>query len=60
MLYSDLKEFMGDIRTMFDNCYEYNGLEHKLAQNCETIEKRLEKYLAKLRAEGKIGDDVSL
>ena len=53
-LYSDLKDFIKDLRLMFQNCYKYNGRTHKLAQNCEIIEKRLEKYLDNLISEGKI------
>ena len=58
MLYPDLPSFINDIKTMFKNFYQYNGSEHKLAQNCETIEKRLDKYIDKLKAEGKIQDEI--
>jgi len=57
MLYPNLKSFIAEIKTMFKNCYEYNGPEHKLSQNCETIEKRLDKYLQKIVSEGKISQD---
>lgn len=54
LLYSDLRDFIKDMRLMFQNCYKYNGPTHKLAQNCEVVEKRLNKYLDKMIAEGKV------
>jgi hypothetical protein len=57
MLYPNLAGFIKDVKTMFKNCYKYNGPKHKLSQNCEIIEKRFDKLIAKLKAERKIEDD---
>ena len=46
-LYSSLKEFTTDFRTMFENFRKYIGKDHKFISYCNAVEKRFERALEK-------------
>jgi hypothetical protein len=46
--YSDVDQFVADIRLLFNNCYKFNGPEAMVSMLCQNVESAFEKSLRQM------------